>query len=44
MVSRWGITGESASARSCRPTPVHLPSPPAITSVPFGVRARRSGR
>ncbi len=34
---------ESTSARSCRPTPVHLaPSPPAMTSVPLGVSARRS--
>ena len=43
MVSRWGTTGESMSARICRPTPVHLPpSPPAMTSVPSGVSARRS--
>jgi integrase/recombinase XerD len=43
MVSRGRTSGESISARICRPTPVHrAPSPPAITSVPSGGSARRT--
>jgi hypothetical protein len=38
------VNGDTASARSCRSRPNQLPpsSPPAMTSVPAGARARRS--
>ena len=36
MVRRWRISGESMSARICRPTPVHLPPSPGEPPVVLG--------